>query len=216
MLSSKDLAIKFALENNWLQACNINKQILKENPNNIDTLNRLAFSYIKLGRYAKARAIYKQVVKIDRTNPIALKNIKKIDSMSKQDINKQNFLARDNVLKLEDLFIEEAGKTRTVELKNITDKHTLSLTQAGDQVYMVIKRSKIFIQSVEKKYIGMLPDSVSMRIIPFMKGGNQYNAFIRSVNDRTVAIFIKEVKKSGRFKNQPSFNTTGISYQTNE
>ncbi|OGH11276.1 MAG: hypothetical protein A2857_06650 [Candidatus Levybacteria bacterium RIFCSPHIGHO2_01_FULL_36_15] len=213
MLPLKDLAIKKALENNWKEACDINKKILEDNSSDIDALNRLAFSYIKLGKYSKARSIYKQVIKIDDSNPIALKNIKKIDSMSKQDIKNPKLTIHDSTVVIEDLFIEEAGKTKTVELKNIADRRTLSFLQAGDMVSLVIKRSKIFVQAEEKKYIGMLPDNVSMRLIPFMKGGNEYQAYIKSVNDKNASIFIKEVKKVGKFKNQQSFNISGVSYQ---
>src|SRR3989344_205 len=213
MLPLKDLAIKKALENNWKEACDINKKILEDNSSDIDALNRLAFSYIKLGKYSKARSIYKQVIKIDDSNPIALKNIKKIDSMSKQDIKNPKLTMHDSTVVIEDLFIEEAGKTKTVELKNIADRRTLSFLQAGDMVSLVIKRSKIFVQAEEKKYIGMLPDNVSMRLIPFMKGGNEYQAYIKSVNDKNASIFIKEVKKVGKFKNQQSFNISGVSYQ---
>ena len=213
MLPLKDLAIKKALENNWKEACDINKKILEDNSSDIDALNRLAFSYIKLGKYSKARSIYKQAIKIDDSNPIALKNIKKIDSMSKQDIKNPKLTMHDSTVVIEDLFIEEAGKTKTVELKNIADRRTLSFLQAGDMVSLVIKRSKIFVQAEEKKYIGMLPDNVSMRLIPFMKGGNEYQAYIKSVNDKNASIFIKEVKKVGKFKNQQSFNISGVSYQ---
>lgn len=212
MLPLKDLAIKKALENNWQEAYSVNQQLLKDSPNDIDTLNRLAFSLVKLGRFEEAKKMYRKVVRIDKTNPIALKNLKKIDSMTKQSMKKYQLRDKGTHVHLNDLFIEEAGKTKMVELKNVTDKKTLSLLQPGDPVALTLKRSKIFIQS-NNKYIGMLPDTVSMRLIPFVKSGSEYQAFIKSIDEKNVSVFIKETKKSGKFKNQLSFPSSGFIYQ---
>jgi ribosome maturation factor RimP len=106
----------------------------------------------------------------------------------------------------QDLYIEEAGKTKTIELTNLADKKTLLLVQPGDQVSILPKRSKIFIQTEDKKYIGMLPDSVGMRLTSLIKGGNEYTAFVKAIGDKTVTVFIRETKRATRFKNQPSFS----------
>lgn len=211
MIPLKDLAIKSALENNWQEALILNQKILEEYPNDVDTLNRLAFAMIKLGKFEGAKEMYKKVVSIDKTNPIALKNLRRIEFMSK--LKKSDALPSyaDSANLIENLFIEEAGKTKTVELKNITDQKTLSFLQPGDQVTLVIKRSKIFVQAHGKKYIGMLPDHISARLLSFMKGGNAYSAFIKAINDKSVIIFIREIKRATRYKNQPSFSLQGIS-----
>lgn len=217
MMPLKDLAIKKALESNWEEAAVANEQLLKDNPLDVETLNRLAFALVKLGNYKKARGVYKRAIKIDKTNPIAIKNLKKIDSMPKTSDSKNTASQSRNTIRMDELFIEEAGKTKIIELKNITDKVTLSFLQPGDEVQIVIKRSKIFIQTGNKKYIGMLPDNISMRLIPFMKGGNIYQVYIKSLGDKSVKIFIKESKKAKRFKFQPSFTSTyssqGLDYE---
>lgn len=204
MLSLKDQAIKNALENSWDEAEKLNKQILEENPNDIDTLNRLAFSLLKLGKFTESKKTYRKVILLDKTNPIAVKNLKKIDAIEKQKIE-NIFVSQVNGVRLDELFIEEAGKTKIIELKNVADKSTLSLLQPGDNVNLIIKRSKIFVQSPSKHYIGMLPDNIGFRLIPFMQGGNEYLACIKSINDKTATIFMKELKKAKKYKNQPSF-----------
>jgi tetratricopeptide (TPR) repeat protein len=206
MVPLKNLAIKKALENNWQEACDLNLQILKENPNDIDTLNRLAFSYLKLGKLVDAEKMYKKVISFDNTHPIAVKNLKKIEAMSKQKPGVTSHNSSD--IRIDEIFIEEAGKTKIAELKNIADSKTLCTLQSGDQVYLLIKRSKIFVQDGEKRFIGMLPDTMSMRLIPFMQGGNEYQSFIKSVGEKDVTIFIKESKRSKKFVNQPSFTIT--------
>ena len=66
----------------------------------------------------------------------------------------------------------------------------------------------------DKTYIGMLPDNIGMRMIAFINGGNEYSACIKSVGDKDVTVFIRETKKMSRFRDQPSFVHTPISYLT--
>ncbi|RJQ24413.1 tetratricopeptide repeat protein [Candidatus Parcubacteria bacterium] len=207
MTPLKQLAIKYALVNNWKEAANTNDEILKENPNDIDTLNRLGFALIKLEKYTKAKIIYKRVMTLDKTNPIATKNLKKLETISKGQKRKNNNDPKifPDINNIEDLFIEESGKTKVIDLKNIADKKTLSYLQSGDFVNLIIKRSKIFVQTKEKKYIGMLPDSLTARLVAFMKGGNEYQSYLKGINDKNVTIFVKEIKRSTKYKNQPSF-----------
>lgn len=213
-LPLKDLAIKYALENKWNEALKTNLKILEtESEESVDVLNRLAFAYIKLGKFKKSKEAYQKVITIDKTNPIALKNLKKLETISKQKPNKDASIPTIGI-HIHDVFIEEAGKTKTTELKNITDKKALSLLQPGDNVVLVIKRSKIFVQTTDKQYIGMLPDNIGMRLVSFIKGGNEYQACIKALDEKTVTVFIKEIKKVAKYKSQPSFIVTPFVYQS--
>jgi tetratricopeptide (TPR) repeat protein len=202
---SRDTAIKFALENKWEEAYEENLKLLAENPQDIDSLNRIAYALIKLGNYKKAEEYYQQVVAQDKTNPIAIKNLKRLETISKSEFKKSDGAASMNITNMTDIFIEEAGKTKTVDLKNIADKKTLSLLEPGESVMLVVKRSKVFVQMGDKTFIGMLPDNIGMRMITFINGGNEYEAYIKGVEENAVSIFIKETKKATKFKNQPSF-----------
>jgi tetratricopeptide (TPR) repeat protein len=209
---SKDTAVKLAIENKWEEAYSENKRLLEANPEDIETLNRLAYTLIKLGKYRKAKEFYSKVIKIDKTNPIAIKNIRRLENISKSGTHIPN--SSPPGVNIQDVFIEEAGKTKTIELKNVADKKTLSLLQPGDVVALLVKRSKIFVQMSDKTYIGVLPDSVGMRMITFINGGNEYSACVKAVGDNSVTVFVKETKKMARFKNQPSFiHTPTISAQ---
>ena len=80
---SKDFAIKYALENNWEKAYKENLRLLDQNPTDIDTLNRIAHALIKLAKYRKAKSYYQKVLDIDETNPIALKNLRRLEALAK-------------------------------------------------------------------------------------------------------------------------------------
>lgn len=204
---SKDLAIKYALESNWEKAKNTNILLLEQNPEDVDALNRLAFSYLKLGKFKKAKGTYLKVTEIDKTNPIAVKNLKKLETVSKQK-NLNNSLP--HTTHIQNVFIEEAGKTKTTELKNTADKRILSLLQPGDDVVLVVKRLKVFVQTYDKQYIGVLPDNIGMRLVTLIKGGNEYQACIKALSDKSVTVFVREAKRMTKFKNQPSFTSTPL------
>ena len=201
-------AIQATLKGNWEIAISLNLQLLKEKPDDIETLNRLAFAYNAHGLIKEAKATYKKVLKIDDTNPIALKNLKRMgdDGISKTTSIK--FLIDNS------MFLEEVGKTKVITLVNTAPPKTLHNLQIGQPLKLNIKRLKIFVLNEEDQFLGMLPDNVSKRLIKFMKGGNKYIAYIKSVEDRSVTIFVKETKRVTKYKNQPSFMTSDTQKQS--
>ncbi len=203
MLHLKDHAIKLALDNNWEEAISVNKEMLAENPNDLDSLKRLAYAYMQSGRLEDAKDTYTRIIEFDKTNPIATKNLKKLSSLSQQ---KNGIASTSHINHMDNVFIQEAGKTKTVELTNVTDKRTLMSLQHGDDIHLIIKRSKIFALTQDKTFIGMLPDSIGIRLIGFIKGGNEYQACVKSVDDKSVTVFIKETKRAKKYSNQSSFS----------
>ena len=203
MPTLKDNAIKLALDSNWEEAVLINKELLIESPNDIDTLKRLAYAYMQSGQLSEAKTTYNSIIELDSTNPIATKNLRKLSTLSLQ---KNGVVPSSHINHMDNVFIQEAGKTKTVDLTNVADKRTLMSLQHGDDITLIVKRSKIFALTSDKSFIGMLPDSVGIRLIGFMKGGNEYQACIKGIDDKNVTVFIKETKRAKKYSNQSSFS----------
>lgn len=199
MLTSKNQAIDTALKGDWEKAIELNENLLSENPEDVEALNRSGLAYTILGQSEKARKAYQKVLEIDPLNSIALKNIKKFSKDSK--------MPADANFRVNNTFLEETGKTKVIDLVNIAQPEIIANLRIGQAVELTVKRLKIFITNSEKHYLGVLPDDIGKRLIKFISGGNKYEAFVRSSNHSTVTIFIREVKRSGRFKDQPSFLT---------
>lgn len=202
-MSSKNLAIQTALSGDWQNASLINKALLNDNPNDIETLNRLAFAFTVLGKIKAAKTTYKKVLEIDPLNPIAIRNLKRLTD-TKVDLDKN--VSKLSVKHVHNTFLEEPGKTKIIELVNIAQPRIIANLRIGQPLNISIKRSKIFVQDDAKQYIGVLPDDIGKRLIRFIKGGNRYEALLRSANSHHVVVFIKEIKRVSRFKNQPSFS----------
>lgn len=195
-------AIDAALDSKWEEALAINKQIIKLDPQNIDALNRQAKAYIELGKPNLARKYYSEVLKIDPYNPIAQKNLKIIKSFK---TNGQAAVSCGQNRLSPSLFLQEPGKTKIVNLLKVAEPQKLSHTFCGMKVGMTVKNRKITIVDANENYLGVLPDDVSHHLIRLFKGGNKYELFIKSVRVNSMAIIIKEVFRSKKFKNQPSF-----------
>lgn len=198
----KTQAIQTALKGDWNSAIGFNRELLKENPNDIDTLNRLAFALAALGKVKDARDTYKKVLNLDSKNPIAIKNLKRLNGSS---ITTLHLPAAD----FGTLFIEESGKTKILDLVNVASTKVITALRVGEPLVLLIKRLKIFVLDSQKHYVGMLPDDIAKRLIRFLRGGNRYDAYVKGVEDKKVTIFIKETNRSSVFKNQPSFLSHG-------
>lgn len=194
----KTQAIQTALTGDWPTAIHLNEKLLEENPDDIETLNRLAFAHVSCGNIREARGLYQKVLTLDTQNPIAMRNLKRLSSSTKSLQNGYPVL-------MNNIFIEESGKTKVIELINVAEQKLISQLHSGQHIELSVKRMKIFVLDIEKQYIGMLPDDISKRLIKFVNGGNKYEAYIKTVNSHQVIIFMKEIKRATRFKNQPSF-----------
>jgi len=195
MLSLKSQAIQTALVGDWNNAISLNELILKDSPDDINTLNRLGFALLSLGNIKDAKVVYEKVLSLDMKNPIAIRNLKRLSGPNNTKTN----------IPLNNLFIEETGKTKIIELINIADKKVISHLRSGEKITIRIKRNKIFALDPEDKYIGMLPDDIGKRLTEFINGGNIYDAYVWTVDDNKICIFIREVKRVKRYTNQPSF-----------
>ncbi len=191
-------AIAATLSGDWDSAITLNKSLLEDNPKDVEALNRMALAYMITGKSKSAKETYQKVLEIDPLNSIAIKNLGKIKTDS-SDKESDGFTFQVN-----NIFLEETGKTKVVDLINVAQSEILLGLRTGQSVDLSVKRLKIFI-SHGKTYIGVLPDDIGKRLIKLIKGGNKYEVFVKSSANQSVTIFIRELKRSSKFKDQPSF-----------
>ena len=198
-------AIAYALEGNWKSAVEVNRNILKENPQDIDALNRIARAYAELGDFTRARKYVEKVLKIDPINSIALrakdkwKELKIGESVPSTPTEAESF-------------IEEPGKTKITPLINLGDSKRLAKLDTGDVVKFNPHGHRVSVISCEGKYIGRLPDDLGAKLKYLMKMGNEYKVIIKCNEPNCIKVFIKEIKSSGRGDLGPSFSSERIDY----
>lgn len=206
MVSLKNQAIQTALLGDLDTAIQLNKKILKADPQDIDTLNRLAFAHTLQGNAREAKKAYQKVLLVDKLNPIALRGLKRIMGTTLKNTPKETNGTAFSYSS--SMFLEETGKTKIVELVNCAQPRTISRLRTGEPLIISMKRLKIFIQNTKDEYIGMLPDNIGKRLYRLLKGGNVYSAHVKSTDRLKVFVFLRETKRVSRFKNQPSFVST--------
>ncbi len=197
-------SISLALEGNWEEAIKVNKEILKETPSDTEILNRLAKAYFESGNLKKAKSICQKIIKIDNFNTIAQKNLSKWKGLREKCISE---LKPANTAS----FIEEPGKTKLVSLLNLGDNKIIANLNACDEVKLNAHTHRVSLTTIDGKYIGRLPDDLALRLRRLIPMGNCYKAYIKSIDSKEIKVFIKEVEKSQKAKNIPSFPIEKIS-----
>jgi tetratricopeptide (TPR) repeat protein len=193
----KRAAIEAAMLSNWPKAVELNLDLLKENQQDVEALNRLAQAYWQSRNLKKAFTAYQKVIRIEPYNPIAGKALERLKSIKKATVGIRSNSA--------ECFLKEPGKTKTVRLVNVAKAELLCQLNSAESLKMVPKKHRIAIMTEGGDYLGILPDDLSHRLLILLKGGNRYQACVKTVDCQNLEVFIRETFRSKKFRNQPSF-----------
>ena len=201
--SLNQLAIEASLEGSYQKAIALNLKILKLKKKYLPALNRLGKCYFLLNDFVKAKKYYQFALQADRFNSIAKRNLKMI---IKTDNQKNGLVGKDGSSHASYCyeFIEIPGKTKLVSLLKLNDISKLCHLKPGQSVELHYQKRSIRIYT-QNCYIGCVADDLACRLLSLVKKGNCYSAYIQSVTDHKVFIFIKEVTQSVKNKNVVSF-----------
>ena len=200
MVTTIQAAIDSALAQNWLTAIKLNKELIKNNKDDIDSLARLAYALTQINDLEKAKKIYKKILSLDKYNSLAQKNLDKIINIPKGSSAKQT---KERVSP--GLFIEEPGKTKVIQLVNLAPNKILSSLNIGETVNIHPKKHSVEIRGMDKSYYGALPDDIAFRLIKFIAAGNTYIACIKNVQKNSVTIFVRELSRGKKFSYLSTF-----------
>lgn len=198
-------SIKMALESQWEEAANINRQLLSAFPRDLSTLNRLGKALSELGQYAEAKEAYTESLTMDPANSIARKNLDRLaqlgDGSAKDRASRERIDPR--------LFIEETGKTGFTNLVELAPKTRLARLAAGDQVTLKREGTLIYALNGAGERIGRIEARLASRLIKFMEGGNQYAAGIAELHVHAVRLIVRETFQHPSQFGRVSFPTQG-------
>lgn len=198
-------AISLALSGNWEEAKKVNKEILENDPGDIDALNRYARACAETGNIRLAKTSTKKVLDLDPYNSIAQKSLEKWKKFIKSDSNQRHISADES-------FLEEPGKTKIVLLMHLGKEEVISNIAAGEEVKLKTQGHRISVCTQDNEYIGRISDDVSSHLKNLMQHGNLYKAMIKSAKPKAVCVFIKEIKRVKELSTIPSFTSERIDY----
>ena len=190
----RQAAIQAAKTLAWDQAVSVNEEILAQDPSDLEAMNRLGLAQLQLQDLSAAKKTFQAVVKLDKSNIIANKHLKKIA------LNQVG-----SVMTFSDsYFIEEPGKTKIVDLGRLANKQTLSKLSVGHNCKLVVKNHFICVET-DDTHIGALPEDLSARLTKLIKNGNEYSCQIHSCTEKMCKVLIKETKASEKNADVQSF-----------
>jgi tetratricopeptide (TPR) repeat protein len=107
-------AITYARNGNWEAAIDSSRQLLSSDPNDIETLNRLAKAYFENGEIDNAEQTYQRVLEISEHNPIARRMVSLIARTRSAPAKTREFVDMR-------MFAIETGKSTLTSLHIDTD-----------------------------------------------------------------------------------------------
>ncbi|MBP9670690.1 tetratricopeptide repeat protein [Candidatus Woesebacteria bacterium] len=193
----QDKAIKSALSGDWEAAVEYNLEILADSPQNITALNRLGRAYTELGQKEAAKDAYEQVLKIDKYDTIASKNLKLLPHQ-KNNMSSVELADED--------FIELPGITKSTSLIKVASRDILLSLVCKQKLTLTPRTRLIAIYTDDKTCIGCLPDDLSLKLQGLIKSGYTYTACLKGASDNTATIFIREAKRPKKPSASPTFS----------
>ncbi len=194
------LAITASLQARWPDAINANLDILEGSPRDTSALNRLGIAYLKTKQPGNAKKVFLKVLSLDPFNSIAKTNLKKSSPKFSKDYDNTSILSNHTFS-----FIEEPGKSKVIPLANLGEPNVVATLYTGLEVELKIAARKVKVATVGEKYIGSLPDDISIHLIRLIKSGYKYQTLIKLADTISVQVYIKEIKNSKKLKGIPSF-----------
>ncbi len=169
-------AIKASLKQEWQKATNLNSEILKTYPKNLDAKIRLGRCYIQARDFNKAKKIFKEVLEVDPINSLALKNLELAKNQKVECSNNGNLRTKS--------LIKEPGTTYEVKVDIKTKGVEKEDFVSGEELTFKIKKKSIDLyknKNGKKVVVGSIEDSyVTQRIkCAFDKKAKVLITFIR-------------------------------------
>ncbi len=196
-----EMAIALAMQNRWEDAATVNQSILAVFPNDVESHNRLGRALMELGRYTEAQASYARTLTLEPTNTIAQKNVTRLAELKTAARPPSTAAAPVDPT----LFIEEAGKTSVVSLRNLGTRDIRAKITAGDQVKLSADGSRLLVMTPSDEVLGQVEPRLAARLTGLMQGGNRYDAAVTSVGDAALNVIIRETYQSPDLLGRPSF-----------
>lgn len=184
-------AVALAMRSNWDEAVAMNRAIVKEFPDDLESHNRLGKALSELGRNKEAKEAFQRALEISPHNGIARKNLDRLISIGDQDSPRSQG-GGDAAPRV---FIEESGKSITTSLISLAPPGTLLKLAPGHRLSLEIENKRVKVLSAGGEYVGSVEPKLTARLLRLVRGGNQYEAAVTSASAQELSLIIRETYK---------------------
>ena len=184
-------AVALAMNSRWEDAVTLNRAMLREFPNDLETFNRLGKALTELGRNKEAKEAFSSALEISPNNAIAKKNLSRLEKLADDETPRASARAG----KGSRAFIEESGKTGVTSLSHLGPAGVRVKLTPGDAVQLEVSGSGLKVSDASGERIGRVEPKMASRLVRLIKAGNKYEAFVTSAEEQELAIMICETFK---------------------
>lgn len=196
-----DQAVQAALEADWTKAVELNNAILEKNAEDLEARNRLGRALLETGKLEEAKAAYADVIKAEPNNPIALRNVARLNTLiehkTKTNATKSKTQPR--------LFIEDMGKTGILRLINPAPAQVVAKYSPGAEAELRERDGLIAVHARDGELLGFLEPKVGRRLLDLINTGNEYVVAVVSNDQQNPRIAIRETLQSPENAQRISF-----------
>lgn len=196
-----DQAVQAALEADWTKAVELNMAILEKNAEDLEARNRLGRALLETGKLEEAKAAYAEVIKAEPNNPIALRNVARLNTLiehkTKTNATKSKTQPR--------LFIEDMGKTGILRLINPAPPQVVAKYSPGAEAELRERDGLIAVHARDGELLGFLEPKVGRRLLDLINTGNEYVVAVVSNDQQNPRVAIRETFQSAENAQRISF-----------
>lgn len=196
-----DQAVQAALEADWTKAVELNMAILEKNAEDLEARNRLGRALLETGKLEEAKAAYTEVIKAEPNNPIALRNVARLNTLiehkTKTNATKSKTQPR--------LFIEDMGKTGILRLINPAPPQVVAKYSPGAEAELRERDGLIAVHARDGELLGFLEPKVGRRLLDLINTGNEYVVAVVSNDQQNPRVAIRETLQSPENAQRISF-----------
>lgn len=213
-------AIVYARNGNWEAAIDSSRQLLSSDPNDIETLNRLAKAYFENGEIDNAEQTYQRVLELSEHNPIARRMVTLIartrsaPAKTREFVDMRMFAIETGKSTLTSLHIDTdaeislvPGEKLTLRANTHASKSTDAVEGESTPVSSLDDAIALDVYDGNGVNLGRLEPRLAARLIRFMKLGNEYTAAVLSLNEKRdqIQIVIRESYRNPDNRHEVSF-----------
>ncbi len=154
---------------------------------------------METGHKSKAENAYKKVLRLDKFNSIAARNLGLLKTSRFR-------VTAATAVHPHSMFLEEPGVTKTIHPIRLGDAKVISRLHPGDAVQITVRQHNVVIVTSSNEYLARLPDDLASRLRTFIQAGNTYSAHISSIDP--LKIFVSETSRASKYRHTPSFPLT--------
>ncbi|MCX2726503.1 tetratricopeptide repeat protein [Thermomicrobium sp. 4228-Ro] len=194
-----------AFQGNWQRAVELNQKITELAPRDVAAWNRLGHAYAELGRVADARAAYQRALEIEPGNPIAQRNVARLEWLVSQTPDGVIPMPSSRPAPRHDVFMEEMGRTYVTDLLRPAPPVVLARLFPGQEVFLDMQDSAVFVVDADGTRLGQLEGRIARRLIDLVRQGNVYRAYVVQLTGDTLRVILREVFRAPHLIDTPSF-----------